>query len=211
MNQQQRKDLLLGRPPPKAGITWKNTEAVRCPAAHNRMSHQSCFLLIKKPLLYEVQSVSHVFEDFIEELRTRCLPCTQTPSALLAWEPRSLRNQTFKIRFTTPSAFCGGVDANGDTWVDRRTQTYCTTLMSFLILLSRANQHLCFCTLNVFTLILSPSQCHLNCGLLSALLLRAPVCVDRGINGANKPVRPHTCTHAPQTARPSPNRSLSCF
>lgn len=156
MNRQQRKDLLLGRPPHKAGISWKNTEAVRCTAAHNRMSHQSCFLLIKKPLLCEVQSVSHVFEDFIEELRTRCLPCTQTPSALLAWEPRSLRNQTLKIRFTTPSAFCGGVDANGDTWVDRRTQTYCTTLMSFLILLSRANQHFCFCTLNVFTLILSP-------------------------------------------------------
>lgn len=150
MNQQLRKDLFLRRPPQKADVTWKNTEAFGCSAAHNRMSHQSCFLLIKKLLLCKVQTVSHVFEDFMEELRTRCLPCTQTPSALLAWEPRSLKNQTFKFRFTAPFACCGGVGANGDTWVNRRTQTYCTTLMSFLILLSLANQHSCFCTLNVF-------------------------------------------------------------
>lgn len=123
----------------------------------------------------------------------------------------SLRNQTFKIRFTTPFAFCGGVDANGDTWVNRRTQTYCTTLMSFLILLLLANQRSCFCTLNVFTPILFPSQCHLKCGSLSALLLRAPFCVDRGINGAKEPAGPHMCTRAPQTAWPSSNRSLSCF
>ena len=50
-----------------------------CSAAHNKMSRQSCILSMKDLLLSKVQSVSHVFEGFMEELKTRCFPSIQTP------------------------------------------------------------------------------------------------------------------------------------